>query len=1540
MTIIETFIQLRDDIKTWVTNNLRALNEKVDNIEGFSGDYNDLTNKPEILEDSSDSFIIADSSGNVILDIDAEGLKTTAVSINGEDVSQTIKSVNDMLDAHANDKNVHVTATEKATWSAKSDFSGDYNELDNKPEVLDDGSDSFIVADSSGNIILDVDAEGLKTTAVSINGEDVAQKIKSVNDVLDNHADNAVAHITASERTTWNNKSDFSGSYNDLTDTPEILDDASDSFVIADNAGNVVLEVDENGLNTTALSVKGVNIQSSFDSKVDKVDGKGLSTEDFTTAEKTKLAGLDAALAQKSDVGHDHDNVYYTETEVDNKLSGKSDVGHIHDDMYYTESEIDNKLSPVTAHVGNTDIHVTTDDKTRWDNVNNILDDGTGEFNIADASGNVVFKVNADGAQVTNMVVDGIDVSAKFDLIDAHTHNYAGSSSAGGAATSANKLNTNAGSATKPVYFDNGVPVAIAHTIESSVPSGAKFTDTTYSAKDGVSLSGTTFSNSGVRSISTGSTNGTISVNTNGASADVAIKGLGSAAYTESSAYDVAGTATAKADAALASAKEYADDVKNDLLNGAGGAYDTLKELGDLIDVNVDAIEALEKVAASKANASDLTAHTSNKSNPHGVTLAQLDVTATAAELNKLDGMTATKTELNYLSGVTSKVQTQLNAKVESGVFNAHTADAVAHVTADERTTWNNKSDFSGDYNDLTNAPDIKEDNSGNLIIADPSGNIIFRSDENGFETTTLTAQNVVVNGANVATEAYVDEELSTKADVEHNHDQYLEASDISGKADTSYVDAELAKKADKIHTHDEYLVADDIANKVDKSYVDAQLSTKANASHTHDEYLTSIPSEYVTETELAAKKYLTSVPSEYVTETELAAKGYATTAVMNSALSGKSDTSHTHDEYLTSIPSEYITETELLTKGYLTSVPSEYVTETELNAKGYLTQHQDLSDYAKKSDVPAVVDNLTSTSTTAALSAAQGAALKTAIDSITGDIGELGGGDMMKATYDSNNNGIVDNAEKLGGHPVDYFAVVDHNHDEYLVASDISGKADTSYVQAQLDGKSDSGHTHNDVYYTEAEVDSKLSDKADSFHGNHVPATETANNAKFLRNDNTWQTVTPENIGAATSSHNHDASDITSGTLAVARGGTGAATGTKNYVFATPNGSNGAPSFRALVAADIPSLAASKITSGTLAIERGGTGATTAADARTALGAASTSVANTSTNGLMSSTDKAKLDYTNIAYCTCDTPATTAEKTIKIDSNSNSNWTLTVGSIIVVKFTATNSADNPTFNVNGTGAKSVYYSSAVITTSSKSIAGYANRPCMYMYDGTNYVFLTYSYDANTSTNAAFGQGYGTCSTAAATAAKVVSLSSYSLVLGGIVSVKFTYAVPANATMNINSKGAKNIYYRGAKITAGVINAGDIATFIYDGTQYHLIANDNNFSTMTSDLTISKSSPYLYLKNTSTTRTARMASTSDKYLSLYNEVTGDASNNRTALWLGPETNTVKGLLQINHISSGTANTYTVLHTGNSNLTRLVSTATTPTVNGEINWVYE
>ena len=77
-------------------------------------------------------------------------------------------------------------------------------------------------------------------------------------------------------------------------------------------------------------------------------------------------------------------------------------------------------------------------------------------------------------------------------------------------------------------------------------PSGT-VTSVTLKAGTGISLdvddtaitsSGTrTITNAGVRAVTTGSTNGTISVNTNGTSAEVSVAGLGTAAYTASSAY-------------------------------------------------------------------------------------------------------------------------------------------------------------------------------------------------------------------------------------------------------------------------------------------------------------------------------------------------------------------------------------------------------------------------------------------------------------------------------------------------------------------------------------------------------------------------------------------------------------------------------------------------------------------------------------------------------------------------------------------------------------------------------------------------------------------------------------------------------------------------------------------------------------------------------------------------------------------------------------------------------------------------------------------
>ena len=90
------------------------------------------------------------------------------------------------------------------------------------------------------------------------------------------------------------------------------------------------------------------------------------------------------------------------------------------------------------------------------------------------------------------------------------------------------------------------------------------------------------------------------------------------------------------------------------------------------------------------------------------------------------------------------------------------------------------------------------------------------------------------------------------------------------------------------------------------------------------------------------------------------------------------------------------------------------------------------------------------------------------------------------------------------------------------------------------------------------------------------------------------------------------------------------------------------------------------------------------------------------------------------------------------------------------------------------------------------------------------------------------GFGYGTCTTASDTDAKIVTLADYVLTVNGFVAVSFTNAVNANATLNINNQGARPIYNKGVAIEDEVIEAGDTAAFVYDGTHYNLITSSGS----------------------------------------------------------------------------------------------------------------
>lgn len=147
-------------------------------------------------------------------------------------------------------------------------------------------------------------------------------------------------------------------------------------------------------------------------------------------------------------------------------------------------------------------------------------------------------------------------------------------------------------------------------------------------------------------------------------------------------------------------------------------------------------------------------------------------------------------------------------------------------------------------------------------------------------------------------------QDLSGKADKEHNHDEY----------------------ANKIHAHEEY----------------------ATAEHTHIEYLTQHQdiSHLALKTSIPTKisqltndsSYLTSIPSEYVTEAELS--GYALKSEIPD-ITGKANAEHTHEEYANK---EHI--------------HTEYA-DTEHTHEGYLTEHQSLANYYNKDEVNNLIPSL-----------------------------------------------------------------------------------------------------------------------------------------------------------------------------------------------------------------------------------------------------------------------------------------------------------------------------------------------------------------------------------------------------------------------------------------------------------------------------------------------------------------------------------------------------------------------------------------------------
>lgn len=284
-----------------------------------------------------------------------------------------------------------------------------FDSLKDNP-FLQDGSGELNIVDESGNIIAKIDAEGIHSVDF-VTGEhrltekadkaDVPTKLSELKNDKD--------YITKSEVP----DPDFSS----LQGNPFAEDD-SGNFTVVDENGNIGMQ-----LNQGVLVVKDVVAGNDvLSNKVDKIEGKGLSTEDFTTALKERLLSLSnfdsteievsiGKLQQQIDtlVNGNASEAIDTFNEIIAFLEGVEDTESLSGIIASIERQIANIRVPVkTSELTNDSGFITIDDVP-------VSEDETGELNIVDESGNIGMKTSSEAVYAKEFIAGGHKLSDKAD---------------------------------------------------------------------------------------------------------------------------------------------------------------------------------------------------------------------------------------------------------------------------------------------------------------------------------------------------------------------------------------------------------------------------------------------------------------------------------------------------------------------------------------------------------------------------------------------------------------------------------------------------------------------------------------------------------------------------------------------------------------------------------------------------------------------------------------------------------------------------------------------------------------------------------------------------------------------------------------------------------------------------------------------------------------------------------------------------------------------------------------------------------------------
>ena len=393
--------------------------------------------------------------------------------------------------------------------------------------------------------------------------------------------------------------------------------------------------------------------------KVDKVDGKGLSTEDYTTVEKAKLAGIAAGANN-----YTHPSTHPASMITGLPTSLPANGG--------TANKVANKLTAGSkTYDGSAAVTITAADLGA---ITSIPVEYVTETEYATASKGGVVK----SSTAADKVSVGTDGTMSLNTVSGSK--VSGAVASATSATTATKLSTSAGSATQPVYFSSGKPVATTYTLGASVPSDAVFTDA--SVAQGFSASGNYRSlllasnyvaEGGTdKTAETGQAYKTAAIYAQPSSGSLyatrfigALNGNATSATTATQLSTSAGSATQPV--YFSNGKPVATTYTLGASVPSGAKFtDTIYTLPTASSTTLGGV----KTTSTVTSASGLTACPIISGVPY---YKDTNTTYTLSSF----GLTATAAELNYVDGVTSNIQTQLNGKAST----SHTHKAVYTAT-------------------------------------------------------------------------------------------------------------------------------------------------------------------------------------------------------------------------------------------------------------------------------------------------------------------------------------------------------------------------------------------------------------------------------------------------------------------------------------------------------------------------------------------------------------------------------------------------------------------------------------------------------------------------------------------------------------------------------------------------------------------------------------------------------------------------------------------------------------------------------------------